>query len=37
MMVGRIQVWLLLEFFKNIGIGTAILGENKEKFNHEDK
>ena len=28
---------LLLEIFTNKGIGTAILGENKEKFNHEDE
>ena len=34
---GRIQHCLLLEIFTNKGIGTAILGENKEKFNHEDK
>ena len=36
-MDGRIQHCLLLEIFTNKGIGTAILGENKEKFNHEDK
>ena len=34
---GRIQHCLLLEIFTNKGIGTAILGENKEKFNHEDE
>ena len=36
-MDGRIQHCLLLEIFTNKGIGTAILGENKEKFNHEDE
>ena len=36
-MDGRIPHCLLLEIFTNKGIGTAILGENKEKFNHEDK
>ena len=34
---GRIPHCLLLEIFTNKGIGTAILGENKEKFNHEDE
>ena len=36
-MDGRIPHCLLLEIFTNKGIGTAILGENKEKFNHEDE
>ena len=36
-MDGRIPHCLLLEIFTNKGIGTAILGENKETFYHEDK
>ena len=32
---GRIAHCLLLEIFTNKGIGTAILGEKEEKFNHE--
>ena len=36
-MDGRIPHCLLLEIFTNKGIGTAILGENKEKFNHENE
>ena len=32
---GRIAHCLLLEIFTNKGIGTAILGDKEEKFNHE--
>lgn len=32
---GRIAHCLLLEIFTNRGIGTAILGDAEEKFNHE--
>lgn len=32
---GRIAHCLLLEIFTNKGIGTAILGNKEEKFNHE--
>lgn len=32
---GRIAHCLLLEFFTNKGIGTAIIGEKEEKFYHE--
>lgn len=32
---GRIAHCLLLEIFTNKGIGTAILGDSEEKFNHE--
>ena len=32
---GRIPHCLLLEIFTNKGIGTAILGDKEEKFNHE--
>ena len=32
---GRIAHYLLLEIFTNKGIGTAILGDKEEKFNHE--
>lgn len=32
---GRIAHCLLLEFFTNKGIGTAILGESEEKYYHE--
>lgn len=32
---GRIAHCLLLEFFTNKGIGTAILGEKEEKYYHE--
>ncbi len=32
---GRIPHCLLLEIFTNKGIGTAILGENEERFYHE--
>ena len=32
---GRIAHCLLLEIFTNKGIGTAIIGNKEEKFNHE--
>lgn len=32
---GRIEHCLLLEFFTNKGIGTAILGEQEERYYHE--
>ena len=32
---GRIAHCLLLEFFTNKGIGTAIIGEQEEKYYHE--
>ena len=32
---GRIAHCLLLEIFTNKGIGTAILGDQEDKFNHE--
>lgn len=32
---GRIEHCLLLEFFTNKGIGTAILGESEERYYHE--
>ena len=35
MLDGRIAHCLLLEIFTNKGIGTAILGDKEEKFNHE--
>ena len=33
---GRIDHSMLLEFFTNKGIGTAIIGDNEERFNNED-
>ena len=33
---GRIDHCMLLEFFTNKGIGTAIIGDSEERFNNED-
>ena len=33
---GRIQHSLLLEFFTNRGIGTAIIGDEEERYNVKD-
>ena len=32
---GRMEHSLLLEFFTNKGIGTAIIGESEERYYHE--
>ncbi len=32
---GRIEHCLLLEFFTNKGIGTAIIGDEEERYYHE--
>lgn len=34
---GRIEHCLLLEFFTNKGIGTAIIGDEEERFYHEEQ
>ena len=33
---GRIEHCLLLEFFTNRGIGTAIMGDQEERYYNED-
>ena len=33
---GRIEHCLLLEFFTNKGIGTAILGDDEKRYYHEN-